>query len=76
MVDMETGQRGFLLSGQDTSLEHLEQGQQSLSKHSAQARNVLRVGVSVADIDALEDKIGDWVRLAAQPEIDARRAHG
>ena len=73
LVNMETGQRGFLLTGQDTSLEPFDNGQQSLSEHSAQTRKVLRGGVSVTDINALENKIGDWVRLAAQPEIDARR---
>ena len=74
LVNMETGQRGFLLSGKDISLEPFEQGQQSLSAHVEQTRNILRGGaISIADIDALENKVEDWIRLAAQPEIDARR---
>ena len=72
LLNMETGQRGFLLTGQDTSLEPFDNGQKSLKDHFSQARKVLRGGVSVSDINALENKIEDWVRLAAQPEIDAR----
>lgn len=74
LVNMETGQRGYLLSGQNTSLEPFNQGKRSLSRHLEQARKSLQ-GESVkrTDIDALENKIGDWVRMAAQPEIDARR---
>jgi methyl-accepting chemotaxis protein len=74
LVNMETGQRGYLLSGQDISLEPFNQGKQNLSLHLDQVRNLLQGGsVKRVDIDALEKKIGDWVRLAAQPEIDARR---
>jgi len=74
LVNMETGQRGYLLSGQDASLEPFNQGKQSLSQHLEQIRNLLKDGsIKRGDIDALENKIGDWVRLAAQPEIDARR---
>lgn len=74
LVNMETGKRGFLLSGQDDSLKPFEQGQQSLSMHLEQTRTLVRAEVgNVADIDALEIKVGDWVRLAAQPGIEARR---
>jgi methyl-accepting chemotaxis protein len=74
LVNMETGQRGYLLSGQNASLEPFNQGQQSLTGHLEQARNLLQSGtIKPADIDALENEIADWVRLAAKPEIDARR---
>ncbi|WP_166423293.1 CHASE3 domain-containing protein [Paraglaciecola sp. 20A4] len=74
LVYMETGQRGFLLSGQDTSLEPYIGGQQSLKVHLDQARNILQGGtVSVSNINEIEKKIDDWINLAAQPEINARR---
>jgi CHASE3 domain sensor protein len=63
-----------LLSGQETSLERFNQGTESLNRHLEQVRTLLQGGVvKKADIDALENKIGDWLRLAAQPEIAARR---
>jgi len=74
LVNMETGQRGFLLSGKDISLEPYKRGQKSLRVHLEQTRNILQDGaISRADIDTLEKKIGDWSRRAAQPEIDARK---
>ncbi len=74
LVNMETGQRGYLLSGQDISLDPFKQGKLSLNDHFQQMANLLEGdSVKQTDIDALKNKIADWVRLAAQPEIDARR---
>ncbi|MCE2593672.1 methyl-accepting chemotaxis protein [Motilimonas cestriensis] len=74
LVNMETGQRGFLLTGLDESLEPFNQGQQSLKGHIEQLRSGLAYSaVSAADVDALQNRIADWIKQAAQPEIDARR---
>ncbi|WP_339847906.1 CHASE3 domain-containing protein [uncultured Halopseudomonas sp.] len=74
LVNMETGQRGFLLTGQDVSLEPFVQGQVSLEGHIADLKRVARTSfVSNAEVQALESSVAAWIREAAQPEIDARR---
>ncbi len=75
LVNMETGQRGFLLSGQEVSLEPYIGGQQSLAEHINELRGMVYLGaITDAEITQLESRIKDWIDQAAQPEIDARRA--
>tara|TARA_R110000851_G_scaffold245051_1_gene397840 strand:- start:316 stop:2355 length:2040 start_codon:yes stop_codon:yes gene_type:complete len=74
LVNMETGQRGFLLTGQDVSLEPFVQGQASLQGHIADLERLASISVvSNAEVQALESSVAAWIREAAQPEIDARR---
>jgi len=74
LVNMETGQRGFLLSGVDASLEPFKDGSLSL------ANNVANLSESLAPNDVLKSKlatlqseVNKWVAQAAEPEINARR---
>ncbi len=76
MVNQETGQRGFLLSGKEESLQPFHDGKKSLAKHLRMLADDLRKEGKgderfVVDIEKLA---GDWAEKAAQPEIDARRA--
>ena len=74
LVNMETGQRGYLLTGLDESLEPFEGGQTSLASNIVKLEKLTADSdVSSSDVQALFTRIGDWIRLAAQPEIDARR---
>lgn len=74
LVNMETGQRGFLLSGQEISLEPYQQGQQSLLKHIQQLRSVLATEPDLlTQVESLSKQITAWRQQAADVEISARR---
>ncbi len=78
MVDQETGQRGFLLTGQEASLDPYIGGQAALGKAVDELRVHLvanrSAGVAAGDADEIETLAAQWVQKAAQPEIEARRA--
>jgi len=74
LVNMETGQRGFLLTGLDESLEPFNGGKSDLTSHIETLRSVLAgSAVTRADLQLLEAEVNKWIDQAAQPEIDARR---
>jgi methyl-accepting chemotaxis protein len=75
LVNMETGQRGFLLTGQDISLEPYEWGSKSLTENLQRLSN-LAAGSDLtnADIDEVQKRVDRWLELAANPEIESRRA--
>ena len=74
LVNMETGQRGFLLSGKDASLEPYINGNKSLKRHLNQLRSIAAAsGVSNGDIKLVESRVNAWMEKAANPEIQARR---
>ena len=76
MVNQETGQRGFLLTGQEASLEPYHGGKKSLAKHLQALENGLRKE-GLGDerfVQEIEKLAGEWAEKAARPEIDARRA--
>ena len=72
LVNMETGQRGFLLSGKEGSLEPYINGNKSLKAHLNQLRAIAS-GANRDDIQLVEDRVDAWVEKAANPEIEARR---
>lgn len=74
LVNMETGQRGFLLSGQEASLEPYIEGDKVLHAHLRELRKIVR-GTSVrsSDVDKVENRVDAWIAKAAEPEIEARR---
>lgn len=78
MINQETGQRGFLLSGQDASLEPYIEGQKEFKRHVAELG--AHWDRAVYDTDSLRARLSeavsladDWIKEAAQPEIEARR---
>ncbi len=75
LVNMETGQRGFLLSGKEESLEPYIKGNKSFKAHLADLRRAVRgTAVTDADVQRVEDRVDAWMEKAADPEIEARRA--
>lgn len=74
LVNMETGQRGFLLTGIDESLEPYIAGHASFEQ-SLQAMQSFaqRQGVKTDATDRLASLLKDWMSKAAEPEIEARR---
>ncbi|MHA7881558.1 MAG: CHASE3 domain-containing protein [Saccharospirillum sp.] len=77
MVNQETGQRGFLLTGQDVSLEPYTSGiasfRQNTSRLNDFVRDNPRFGITVADINEIVAQASRWRSEAADPEIEARR---
>ncbi|MCH7737193.1 MAG: CHASE3 domain-containing protein, partial [Chloroflexi bacterium] len=74
LVNMETGQRGFLLTGEDSSLDPFTQGQAKLTLDVQQLTDFDHdaSGVSLSEINGIQVAVTAWKEAAAQPEIDAR----
>ena len=74
LVNMETGQRGFLLTGEDASLDPYTQGQAALTADVAKLRAYDRgaAGVTESEVGGIQLAVTAWKDAAAQPEIDAR----
>ncbi len=77
LVNMETGQRGFLLTGLEDSLEPYNNGQMEfdndLEKLEAFIRRNRGSGVTTREIGRLKDLKKEWMDRAANLEIEARR---
>lgn len=78
MVDQETGERGFLITGEDSFLEPYNQGQIDVKSSLSQLRALVekahdRPGTQ-SDLDELDRLHYQWIREAAEPEIQLRRA--
>lgn len=78
LVDMETGYRGFLLTGEDPSLEPYQAGKEAFARAEANLSGQVQ---SIYDIAAAQSNLAnanalaqDWASAAAIPEIEARRA--
>lgn len=74
MVNQETGQRGFLLSGQEASLEPYEQGQKDFSATVTKLQDHISSSRLRSTLDDAVRKASGWRIEAAEPEISARRA--
>jgi len=75
MIDMETGERGFLITGKDEFLEPFIQSQKVWDEKIQALQNLVKDNeeqvLRLKSIDALESK---WLKLAAEVEIDKRRS--
>jgi len=77
MVNQETGQRGFLLSGVESSLDPYIGGIEAFKQHKQALYDVIQnaYGQGVKrDLDKAVQLANDWKVEAADPEIEARRA--
>jgi len=76
LVNMETGQRGFVLTGEDASLAPFHDGQTALTTDIQKlgSHDFAAAGVSRSEIDGIQTAVTGWKEAAAQPEIDARIA--
>ena len=77
VVVQETGQRGFLITGDDSFLDPYTAGQRSLNRNVSDFRRVMEgafhkgeVLPKIAEVVALSEK---WLLEAANPEIQLRR---
>lgn len=75
LVNMETGQRGYLLSGEESSLEPFNSGQNELSSYLNDLRALIfSSDVTEDDILLVDARVAEWIEKSATPEIEARRA--
>jgi signal transduction histidine kinase len=76
IVDQETGQRGFLITGEDSYLDPYRTGGEAITRARAALTTSSgtdpRIAAAVADFDAA---LARW-RVEAEREIDARRTQG
>ncbi|WP_067892686.1 CHASE3 domain-containing protein [Nocardia vaccinii] len=74
-VDQETGQRGFLLTGDPVFLQPYNQGRADAAKAQTRLRQVLDGDSQVtAALDDVLAAANAWETMAAEPEIAARTA--
>ena len=74
MIDMETGERGFLITGKDNFLEPFNQAQKVWQEKNEELQLLVadndKQVTRLKLIDELEEQ---WLQQAAQVEISARR---
>ena len=77
LVDQETGQRGFLITGEDSFLQPYWEGQKGLLQSLAELRNIAseafdveQLLIEIAEVEALA---AQWINVSAEPEIAIRR---
>ena len=77
MVDMETGYRGFLLTGKASSLEPYNSGKVAFQETIEEINKLVTKAYSVDEattlLNAAVGLAKDWDTHAATPEIDARK---
>jgi serine phosphatase RsbU (regulator of sigma subunit)/CHASE3 domain sensor protein len=74
LVDQETGQRGYLLTGQDVFLEPYREGS-AATEDALRRMSDLFSGDpdSLAAVDRVRSRVSAWQQLAADFEINAKR---
>ena len=74
LINMETGQRGFVITGADSFLEPLTSGQKDFATSFAEIRELTSDNQAqqrrLAD---LEDSMKGWLRQAVEPSVALRR---
>lgn len=74
MVDAETSERGFLLTGVEEFLEPYEESRKSLPGNISKLREGLGDDIeNVVHVDAFSSLAQQWFEQAGEPEIQARR---
>lgn len=77
MVDMETGERGFLITGKEEFLEPYESGNIELKTNLVELNSLIDNAYNVSVVKRNVDKVGilaaSWLTKAAEPEIAIRQ---
>ena len=74
LVDQETGQRGFLLTGDESFLEPYRAGRQETTSAIRSLRRLLADDRALlAGVERIRSRVQAWQQLAAEFEIDAKR---
>jgi len=72
MVDLETGKRGYLLTGDRTFLAPYEQARRDLEGLLAEAQDVAENGMEDERVAAFGRLLHDWILNVSEPQIQAR----
>jgi signal transduction histidine kinase/CHASE3 domain sensor protein len=73
MVDLETGKRGYLLTGDPTFLAPYEQARQELEGLLSEAQDVAEDGMEDERVAAFGRLVHDWIANVSEPQIRARQ---
>ncbi|MCM3205442.1 methyl-accepting chemotaxis protein [Paenibacillus illinoisensis] len=76
MVDMETGQRGYVITGQESYLEPYKAGKEQLIELKEQLVGL--ISNNPAQLTLLQDihsSMNDWIQVAGEPVISLRQAN-
>jgi methyl-accepting chemotaxis protein len=77
LVNIETGQRGFLVAGKDGFLEPLTAGKVAFSQHHAQAKKLTSDNpAQQARLDKIMGFYQSWLKDSVESSLQARRAVG
>ena len=77
LVNIETGQRGFLVAGQDEFLEPLNSGKNAFAKHHAEAKRLTSDNATQqVRLDRLLEAYQAWMKDSVESSIRARRTVG
>jgi len=75
LINIETGERGFALTGKDSSLEPLASGQRGFAEHLQKIRALTADNPAQLErLKALEGAQQQWLATAIDPVIALRRA--
>lgn len=76
MVDMETGQRGYVITGQESYLEPYIAGKEQLVELKEQLADL--ISKNPAQLTLLQDihsSMNDWIQVAGEPVVSLRQAN-
>ncbi|HZW24863.1 MAG TPA: CHASE3 domain-containing protein, partial [Gallionella sp.] len=77
LVNIETGQRGFLVAGKDEFLDPLNAGKQAFSKHFDKAKELTSDNAKQQErFDKLKEAYDSWLKNSVETSISTRRAVG
>ncbi len=74
MVDLETGKRGYLLTGDRSFLAPYEQARRDLEGLLAEAQDVAENGMEDERVAAFGRLLRDWILTVSEPQIIARES--
>jgi methyl-accepting chemotaxis protein len=75
LINIETGQRGFSLTGNEASLEPLTLGERQFAAHLAAARSLTADNAAQQQrLARLDEARQEWMRVAIAPAIAQRKA--
>ncbi|MBD0258080.1 MAG: CHASE3 domain-containing protein, partial [Cytophagales bacterium] len=74
MVDMETGERGFLLVGKEEYLDPYHNGKKAFNEVMTDVKSLVSDNpAQVRRLEKIHDMANEWHEKAAMPEIELRR---
>jgi methyl-accepting chemotaxis protein len=74
VVDMETGQRGFIITGKDEFMVPYDRGRARFAVLIAEEKELVNDNPDqVSALEDIESLVGEWVEKAALPEMAMRR---